>query len=338
VEPSFSVTSVKVVSSNVYIALIKGSSCMVSRLRGDSIEPLTSLNSSSCLILEVSSEGLLVSSGDSLYLVSEGETKLLLKASRTGNRFWHACKGDGRLYVQEYGMPPTGIYVSEDMKNFRRIVTNMDLDPWSKHFHYVAFDKRRNALVATLGDGNLTRVAMSLDYGRSWRAVYRGPWQFVPVLIEEDKWLFGFDSGIAKGGVAIYYPDSGKWEFMFLRLKGYPRAQFAELKKLRDLYVGALGYPSAVIVSRSVNAWHMLYRSNVSDQYEYHVSVDALGDIAYAVVEDRLMMFDRDQIQQALTEIPVLVRYGAYTDRLRGFIFMLKRLKQVIHQDKPHRD
>jgi len=61
--------------------------------------------------------------------------------------------------------------------------------------------------------------------------------------------LFGFDSGIAKGGVAIYYPDSGKWEFVFLRLKDYSMAQFAEHKKLRDLYVGALGYPRAVIIS-----------------------------------------------------------------------------------------
>lgn len=46
----------------------------------------------------------------------------------------------------------------------------------------MAFDERRNALVATLSDGNLTRVAMSLDHGMSWMVVYRGPWQFVPVL------------------------------------------------------------------------------------------------------------------------------------------------------------
>ena len=105
---------------------------------------------------------MLVSSDDFLYLVSEAEDKLLLKASRSGNWFWHACEGDRRLYVQEYGAPPTGIYVSEDMESFRRVVTNIDLDPRCRHFHYVAFDERRNALVATLGDGNLTRVVMSL--------------------------------------------------------------------------------------------------------------------------------------------------------------------------------
>jgi len=251
-ESSFSVTSAKVVNGNVYVALVKGSSYTVSRLRGDSMETLTRLAGGPCLILWGSPEGLLVSSGDSLYLVSGGEAKLLLKASRPGNRFWHACEGDGRLYIQEYGAPPTGIYVSEDMENFRRVVTNIDLDPRSRHFHYVAFDERRNALVATLGDGNLTHVVMSPDYGRSWRVVYRGPWQFVPVVTEEDMWLFGFDSGIAKGGVALYYPDNGKWEFVFLRPKGYPRAQFAEFKKLRDLYVGVLEYPSSVL-SREVS-------------------------------------------------------------------------------------
>jgi hypothetical protein len=335
---SLSVTSVKVVNGDIYIVLVKGSSCIVSRLKGDFMETLTYLAGSPCLILWGSSQGLLVSCSNSLYLVSGGEAKLLLKASKPGNSFWHACKGGEKLYVQEYGESPTGIYVSEDMENFRRIITNMDLDPWSRHFHYVAFDYMRNALVVTLGDGNLTRVAMSLDYGKSWRVVYRGPWQFVPVLIEEDKWLFGFDSGIAKGGVAVYYPDSGKWKFIFLRLKSYPMAQFYELKKFRDMYVGALGYPRAVIISRNINAWHVLYHSDMVRRYKYPISVDVLDDIIYAAVEGRLMMFDYDQIKQSLIKAPVLVRYGAYVDRLRGYIFMLKRLRQVIHQNKIYRN
>jgi hypothetical protein len=173
---------------------------------------------------------------------------------------------------------------------------------------------------------------MSLDYGSSWRALYRGPWQFVPVLIEEDKWLFGFDSGIAKGGVAVYYPDSSKWEFVFLRLKGSPMAQFYELKKLKDMYVGALGYPEAVIVSKNINAWHMLYRSVASEQYahRYPVSVDLVGDSVYAVIGGKLMIFDSYQIKHALVEAPVLVKYGAYADRLRGFAFVLKRVSQLI--------
>jgi len=329
---SFLVSSIKVVNGDVYVALFQGSSCTVSRLRGSSMETVTHLACSPCLILWGSSEGLLVSCGDALYLVTGSEVKYLLKASRPGNWFWHACNGGERLYVQEYGEAPTGIYVSEDIESFKRIVTNTDLDPQSRHFHYVSFDERRNALVVTLGDGNLMRVAMSLDYGSSWRALYRGPWQFVPVLIEEDKWLFGFDSGIAKGGVAVYYPDSSKWEFVFLRLKGSPMAQFYELKKLKDMYVGALGYPEAVIVSKNINAWHMLYRSVASEQYahRYPVSVDLVGDSVYAVIGGKLMIFDSYQIKHALVEAPVLVKYGAYADRLRGFAFVLKRVSQLI--------
>jgi hypothetical protein len=216
------------------------------------------------------------------------------------------------------------------MENFRRVVTNMDLDPWSRHFHYVAFDERRNALVVTLGDGNLTRVAMSLDYGRSWRAVYRGPWQFVPVLIEEDKWLFGFDSSIAKGGVAIYYPDSGKWKFVFLKLKSCPYAQFVELKKFRDLYIAALGYPSAVIVSNSIDSWHVLY-SNIGNRYDFYTTLDILGNNIYASVGGKLLTFDNDRIRQSSTEVPDLVRYRGYVDRLKGTFFTLKRLKFHIY-------
>jgi len=40
-ESSFSVTSAKVVNGNVYVALVKGFSYTVSRLRGDSMETLT---------------------------------------------------------------------------------------------------------------------------------------------------------------------------------------------------------------------------------------------------------------------------------------------------------
>jgi len=149
------------------IELVNGFLYTVSRLRGDSMETLTRLSGGSCSILWGSSEGSLVSSGDPLYLVSGGVAKLLLKASRPGNWFWHACEGDGRPYVQEYGVPPTEIYVSEDMENFRRVLTNVDSDPRSRYFHYMAFDERRNALVATLDDSNLTRVVMSLDHGRS---------------------------------------------------------------------------------------------------------------------------------------------------------------------------
>jgi hypothetical protein len=72
-----------------------------------------------------------------------------------GNWFWHAVEACDKVFIQEYGESPTGIYVSEDLKSFKLLVTNKDIDPLSRHFHYIAFDKKRNVLIATLGDGNV---------------------------------------------------------------------------------------------------------------------------------------------------------------------------------------
>jgi hypothetical protein len=123
--------------------------------------------------------------------------------------FWHAVKACGKFFVQEYGESLTGIYVSDDLGNFKLLISNTEIDPFSRHFHYIAFDEERRVLIAVLGDGNVVRVAISSDCGSSWRPLYRGPWQFVPVLVEEGRWVFGFDSGIARGGVAIYDVDEG---------------------------------------------------------------------------------------------------------------------------------
>jgi hypothetical protein len=82
---------------------------------------------------------------------------------RDGNWLWHAAELGGFVFVQEYGEPSTGIYATEDFRRFERVVTNVDVDPKSRHLHYVASDAERNFLVATLGDGNLVRAVMSRD-------------------------------------------------------------------------------------------------------------------------------------------------------------------------------
>ena len=138
-------------------------------------------------------------------------------------------------------------------------MTNKDIDPLSRHFHYIAFNEGRNILIATLGDGNIVRVSTSTNCGYSWEPLYKGPWQFVPVLIEGDRWVFGFDSGIARGGVAIYDVTEGKWRFVFLKADGYRYAQFTSIIRFGDYYIGCLGYPTAVLVSKDLLYWYPLY-------------------------------------------------------------------------------
>jgi hypothetical protein len=168
------VTGVAGVGGVVYVAVSGEASCKVSMLRGGSLDEVVTLQGSPCLIPWGSREGLIVSSGNALYLVSGGEAKPVLRA-RLGNWFWHGVEAQGRIFIQEYGEPPTGIYVSEDLVGFIRVASNMDVDPFSRHFHYMAFDGGAGLLVVTLGDGNVVRVAVSQDHGSSWKPLYKGP-------------------------------------------------------------------------------------------------------------------------------------------------------------------
>jgi len=53
----------------------------------------------------------------------------------------------------------------------------------------------------------------------------------VPVLIDGDRWVLGFDSGIARGGVAVYDAVAGRWSFVFLRAGDYCYAQLTSIVK-----------------------------------------------------------------------------------------------------------
>jgi len=319
-------TSVKVVESTIYVTVNDAGTCRVSVFKDGCVEDVTSLRGSPCSLVWGSREGLLVSCGEDLYLVSGNEAKPVLRA-RPGNWFWHACEGDGRVFVQEYGESPTGIYITEDLESFRKILTNVDIDPWSKHFHHLAFDESRHLLITTLGDGNVVRVAVLQDYGLIWRPLYKGPWQFVPVLVDGDNYVFGFDSGIAKGGVGVYDIERNEWSFVFLRSLSHRRAQFASLKKLGDHYIGCLGCPMAIVVSRDLRHWHLLYLDNSTFEYNHFVDVEPWGEKVVSVTGKEILIFELENIKKAFKEKPFLTLYRASLDRLRGLAFTIKRIK-----------
>ena len=232
VAPAMSIT---IADNNIYITSDNAGLCKISRFKGHSVEDIVLIRGTPCVAVRFSFDSLLVSAGETLYVVSGNEARPVLKA-RSGNWFWHSVEGCGNVFVQEYGEPPTGIYVSEDLMHFRRVVTNNAIDPLSKHFHYITFDEMRELLATTLGDGNVVRVAVSDDCGSTWKPLYKGPWQFVPVLIDGNMWILGFDSGIARGGLAIYNVEVDKWSFVFLKANGYRYAQFTSITKFDNYY------------------------------------------------------------------------------------------------------
>jgi hypothetical protein len=62
-----------------------------------------------------------------------------------------------------YGEGLIGIYVSEDLEDFKLLASNRDIDSLSRHFHYIAFDEERDVLITTLDDGNIVRVIIFSD-------------------------------------------------------------------------------------------------------------------------------------------------------------------------------
>lgn len=191
---------------------------------------------------------LLVAVDDSLFLVSGNEAKLVLRA-RPGNFFWHAAEAGGKIFVHEYGEPPAGIYASEDLKHWVKVVDNTDVDKRSRHFHFIGYDPYRDWLIATLGDANPVRAVYSTDFGASWRRLYVGPWQFVPFFVLKDRIVFGMDSDVAKGGVGVYLPADGSWKFRFLKFidSRINIVQFSSLMRVGDFWVAALGAPKPLL-------------------------------------------------------------------------------------------
>ncbi|MGB9828205.1 MAG: hypothetical protein ACPLSM_06775, partial [Thermosphaera sp.] len=157
-----------------------------------------------------------------------------------------------------------------------------------------------------------------------WRALYRGPWQFVPVLVDGGRYVFGFDSGIARGGVGVY--EDGGFHFIFLKPRVGSFAQFTDLRRVGDVYVGGLGKPTAVVISRDLRTWYPLYFNTSSTVYNRFVYVDVLEDRIVASTGSKLLFFSKQDVENAFRQEPFLRSYKALFDRVRGFGFVLKRL------------
>lgn len=114
-------------------------------------------------------------------------------------------------------------------------------------------------LLATLGDGCLTRVVYSENLGQSWKSLYKGAWQFVPIVPLKDEIVLGMDSGIARGGVGIYSPSREKWKFIFLKWcnRHVRFAQIADLRQLSNgVWIATLGAPQVILISENLKNWY----------------------------------------------------------------------------------
>jgi hypothetical protein len=288
---------------------------------------LSVFQGSKAVILRAEKGSYLVCVDNKIYLI-EGECqRVVLSAERQTNFFWHATEAKGQIFAQEYGESPTAIYASEDLVDWERLVTNSSLDGHSRHFHCVSYSPTSNWLLATLGDGCLTRVAFSRDLGRTWNPLLVSPWQFVPATPVDHRVAFGFDSSIVTGGVGIYDFKEEKWDFIFLKWtdRKTKQAQICDLKLTpRGLWIAALGKPQAVVVSRDMRTWYPLAVESFDNEFNHVMLLSVRGDIVLCSTGRSLLFFDGDDFERAMASNPVMTEYNPYWGKLKGYSFLIK--------------
>ncbi|MEM2622750.1 MAG: hypothetical protein QXI35_07805 [Candidatus Nezhaarchaeales archaeon] len=295
-----------------------------------SLKDLREFRGEKGFILHADDRGLLLSIDNRLVLVNERGAEYVLATQSPNNFFWHATFIDDEVFIQEYGEPPTAIYSSRNLIDWRKLITNVKIDKRSRHFHCIAYDPYRDQLIVTLGDGNLVRVAFSDDHGITWKPLCIGPWQFVPVEPLKDMIVFGMDSGIARGGVGIYHFPGGKWKFIFLKwLSSRVRvAQMCDLKRLSNgIYVAALGTPQAVVASKDLTTWYPLYVESFKEDFNHHMMLSEGEKFLACSTGKSLLVLEKDELKSMVSSSnPVMSSYRAYIDRLKGLGFTLKRM------------
>ena len=165
--------------------------------------------------------------------------------------------------------------------------------------------------------------------GESWRPLYRGPWQFLPIEVLKDKIVFGMDSGIAKGGIGIYHPNYERWNFIFLKWldKKIRIAQISELKLLsNNIWISALGSPQAIVISRSIKEWYPLHIGDLKTSQFTNKSISEGDDFIVCSTGRALLIYEKSYLKNIIENaMPIMISYSNFLERVIGYGFTLKR-------------
>lgn len=264
---------------------------------------------------------------DKLMLIDNNKIYTVLQCNYLDNFFWHMTKAEDNYFIHEYGRSPCSIYKSNDLEKWDKVISNHEIDKKSRHFHNIYYDQHRKWLISTLGDNCLNRIIYSTDLGVSWKIMYKGPWQFVPVVSIENKLVFGMDSGIVKGGIGIYSFDDHQWEFNFLRWKNkeIKLSQFCDLKYTSEGYwLAALGTPQVFVISKDLVKWHPLYIESYSNEYIHAMSINVSDEQILCSTGKSLVTIPRETLHSYINNEKVMEKYSSMLDTLRGIAFLIK--------------
>jgi len=298
-------------------------------LRIEEAEKLAEFRGKRNALLQTTSCGTFIGVDNRLLMSEDLSTwKNVLETEKAENMFWHMTEAtDGTLFVQEYGSLSTGIYRSTDGgKAWKQVVNSREIDKRARHFHSIAYDQYRDLLVVTLGDGNFVKIAVSEDYGDTWKPLYTSAYQCLPIAVLKDHIVFGMDSYISRG-ILIWNPSQNKWQSIHLKYVGKLEMtdsfQSSDLKLLSNgIWVMSTGGGS-LLSSGDLRNWHMLHVGQ-KDLFESHMLSNEKNGILAAAIGNAVMIIDSKALNFTYQHADVR-EYHAIFPRIKGLGYVVKR-------------
>jgi len=151
----------------------------------------------------------------------------------------------------------------------------------------------------------------------------------MPIKVFKDEIVFGMDSGIARGGIGVYYPNSNHWNFIFF--KWYDeKVRFAQMNNLKmldnGLWVAGLRAPQAIVTSKDLRRWYLVYAEGFDNRFNLYMSISEGKEFIACSTGKSLLLFKKDKLQELIARTqPIMITYKAWLDKLRGLGFILKR-------------
>lgn len=244
------------------------------------------------------------------------------------NFFWHMTESrDGTLYAQEYGFGLTGIYkTSDEGRRWKQVINTKSIDRRATHFHSIAYDRYRDLLIATLGDSNMVKIAVSEDNGDTWRSIYSSAFQCLPIVVAEDHVFFGMDSAISRG-LVVWNPSENKMEIIHLNYVGKTAIkddlQSSDLKLLSNgIWLMSTGKGS-LLSSSDLRNWQMLHLGE-KDQFEANMISNDTNGIVSAALSSKVIILELKALKTSKQEADV-TQYRALLPRIKSLGYITKK-------------
>lgn len=303
---------------------------LLPNMRLEECEKLAEFNGKRNALFQMTECGAFLGLDNNLLMSEDLKTwKNVLETENRENMFWHMVKTrDGTLFVQEYGNPLTGIYKSiNGGETWKQVVNSKEIDRRAQHFHSLAYDQYRDLLIATLGDGNVVRIAISKDYGDTWKALSTIPYQCLPIAILEDSIVFGMDSAISRG-IVIWSPSKSQWHQIHLKYVGKVKMtdamQSSDLRMLSNgIWIMSTGEGS-LLASNDLRNWGFLAFGE-KERFESHMISNESDGIVTVAMTEKTIIVDSKTLKNA-SQFGDVKQYHALLARMKGFAYVIKRL------------